>query len=334
MIAGGVTFDATAGALQLVVPSYGLRLVRRFGVQRVGWFLVVAFASLASLHLLEPVGPSGGGFGPDFALNIVYVAGSVLLLIGMGHMDTFFSAYERSRSKEENLNQSWEEQVQKKTASLARANEALLLEISRREQAEAILQESESQYRFLFTENPQPMWVFDLKECRFLAVNKAALRHYGFTSEEFLRLTAQDLLPAEQVESFLGDAAQPCAQAESRSCWKHYKKDQSLIDVEVSARDLSYAGAPARLVVINDLTQMRRRENDTFQARKMELVGQIAGGVAHRFNDILSVIESHTALLRQGARDAAPPNNCRKFPSPPPAAPISVIKCSLPADAN
>ena len=179
--------------LQLVVPSYGLRLVRRFGVQRVGWFLVVAFASLASLHLLEPVNPNGGGFGPDLALNVVYVAGSVLLLIGMGHMHTFFSAYERSRSKEENLNQNWEEQVQKKTASLARANEALLLEISRREQAEAILQESESQYRFLFTENPQPMWVFDLKECRFLAVNKAALRHYGFSSEEFLRLTAQGL---------------------------------------------------------------------------------------------------------------------------------------------
>src|SRR5215469_3990730 len=92
--------DVSAGALQLVVPSYGLRLVRRFGVHRVGWFLVVAFASLASLHLLEPIGPGGRGFGPDFALNIVYVAGSVLLLIGMGHMDTFFSAQLRALTKE------------------------------------------------------------------------------------------------------------------------------------------------------------------------------------------------------------------------------------------
>src|SRR3954469_18614378 len=147
---GPAAFDVSAGALQLVVPSYGLRLVRRFGVQRVGWFLVVAFASLASLHLLEPVGPNGSGFGPDFALNVVYVAGSVLLLIGMGHMDTFFSQHERSRSKEEGLTSHWEAQVQKKTASLARANEALLEEISRRQNAEAILQSSEAQYRFLF----------------------------------------------------------------------------------------------------------------------------------------------------------------------------------------
>src|ERR1700742_4191306 len=128
-------FDATAGALQLFVPSYGLKLVRRFGTHRVGWFLVVAFASLASLHLLEPISPVGPGFGPDLALNIVYAIGSVLLLIGMGHMHTFFSQHEQARSTEETLNNHWQEQVDKKTAHLSRANEALLEEISRREQA-------------------------------------------------------------------------------------------------------------------------------------------------------------------------------------------------------
>jgi two-component system, cell cycle sensor histidine kinase and response regulator CckA len=304
-MSGVGAFDATAGALQLVVPSYGLKLVRRFGTHRVGWFLVVAFASLASLHLLEPVGPVGPGFGPDLALNIVYAVGSVLLLIGMAHMHTYFSQYEQARYSEESLKSHWEEQVKKKTATLERTNEALQQEIVRRQHAESILQESESQYRFLFTENPQAMCVFDLQEYRFLAVNKAALRTYGFTSEEFMRLTPQDLLPPDQVEAFMKDASQSCAYTESRACWQHYRKDQSLIDVELFARDLNYAGAPARLVVIQDLTQMRRREGETFQARKLELAGRIAGGAAHRFNDILSVIESHTALLRQNARDAA-----------------------------
>src|SRR4029079_13836910 len=98
----------------------------------------------------EPVGPNGSGFGPDFALNVVYVAGSVLLLIGMGHMDTFFSQHERARSTEDGLNHHWEAQVEKKTASLARANEALQQEIARRQHAESILQDSEAQYRFLF----------------------------------------------------------------------------------------------------------------------------------------------------------------------------------------
>ena len=298
-------FDVSAGALQLVVPSYGLRLVRRFGVHRVGWFLVVAFATLASLHLLEPVGPSGRGFGPDFALNVVYTAGSVLLLIGMGHMHTFFSAHDQARCSEENLNEQWQDQVEKKTAHLSRANEALQQEIMRRQHAEALLQESEAQYRFLFTENPQPMWVFDLQQCRFLAVNKAALRQYGYSPDEFMRLTPQDLLPSEDVEAFTRELSQSCAHSESRSCWQHYRKDQSLIEVELSMRDLSYSGTPVRLVVIQDLTHRRRRESEAFQANKMELIARISGGAAYRFNDVLSVIESHVAVLRQSVKDPA-----------------------------
>lgn len=303
-MSGGIgAIDATAGALQLVVPSYGLKLVRRFGVHRVGWFLVVAFASLASLHLLEPTSPVGPGFGPDFALNVVYAAGSVLLLIGMGHMQTHFSQFERARTSEEKLNEYWEEKVRKQTATLTEANENLQREVVRRQQAESVLKQSEEQYRFLFTENPQPMWVFALPECRFLAVNKAAARHYGFTPEEFMRMAPQDLLPPDQVEAFVAETGQSCAHAEARGCWQHYRKDQTLIDVELCARDLNYAGARARLVVINDLTQLRRREDEAFQTRKMEVISRMAGATAHRFNDILSAIESHTALLRQNVRD-------------------------------
>lgn len=298
-------FDATAGALQLVVPSYGLRLVRRFGVHRVGWFLVAAFVSLGALHLMAPMDSPSAGLAPEMKLNLVYVIGSVLLLIGMGHMDTFFSQHERSRSSEETLNSQWEEQVQKKTAQLARANETLMEELTRREHAEATLRESEAQYRFLFTENPQPMWVFDLQEYRFLAVNKAAQYQYGFTAEEFTRLTPQDLLPAEQVEAFVKELSEPASQGTLRSCWKHYRKDQALIDVELAARDLNYGGVRARLVTINDITELRSRENETHHARKMELVSRIAGGVAHRFNDILTVIESHTSLARQRPQDPA-----------------------------
>ncbi len=296
-------FDATAGALQLVVPSYGLRLVRRFGVHRVGWFLVAAFVSLGALHLMAPMDAPSAGLAPEMKLNMVYVIGSVLLLIGMGHMDTFFSQYDRSRSETENLNIDWEEQMRKKTAHLARANEALMEEVARREQAEAVLQQSEAQYRFLFSENPQPMWVFDRQQCRFLAVNKAAQRLYGFSSEEFMRLTPQDFLPSEQVEIFLKDVAEPCAQVEARGCWKHYRQGQVLIDVELAARDLDYAGTPARLMAITDITNLREREGAAHQAQKMELISRIAGGVAHRFNDILMVIESHTALVRQRPQD-------------------------------
>ena len=298
-------FDATAGALQLVVPSYGLRLVRRFGTRRVGWFLVAAFVSMAALHLLAPMDSTTVGLAPDMKLNMVYMIGCVLLLIGMGHIDSFFSQYDRSRSSEQKLSSHWEEQVRKKTIHLEQANEALQAEVVRRQHAEAVLRDSEAQYRFLFTENPQPMWVFDLQESRFLAVNKAALRQYGFTAEEFMRLTPQDLLAPEQADAFAQELAQSCAHAESRSCWRHFRKDQTPIDVELVARDLNYAGARARLMSINDLTGFREREGAALQSEKMELMGRMAEGMGRRFNDILSAIESHTSLLKQNIREPA-----------------------------
>lgn len=298
-------FGVAAGALQLFVPSYGFRLVRRFGAHRVGWFLVTAFCSLAALHLLEPMKPAGCGLSPELMINLVYAVGSVLLLIGMSHIDTLISQSDRSRSNEEILTSRWQAQVQNETAFLARTNDALQQEIANRKHAEAALRESEAQYRFTFTENPRPMWVLDLRECRFLAVNKAALRHYGFTAEEFMRLTPQDLLPPEQVPAFMQEMATSYARTESRGQWKHYRKNQTLIDVEITVRDFTYASVPARLVVVDDISDLLRREDEAYQGSKMELASRIAGGVARQFSEVLLSIENHTDHLRRKPHDTA-----------------------------
>src|SRR5436853_489031 len=68
-----------------------------------------------------------------------------------------------------------------------------------REQAVAALQESEAQYRALFESTPYPMWVFDLETHRVLAVNGAAIKHYGYSREEFLALRIEDLRPGEDI---------------------------------------------------------------------------------------------------------------------------------------
>src|SRR2546430_12925461 len=64
----------------------------------------------------------------------------------------------------------------------------------------AALQESEAQYRALFESTPYPMWVFDLETHRVLAVNGAAIKHYGYSREEFLALRIEDLRPARSEE--------------------------------------------------------------------------------------------------------------------------------------
>src|SRR5215510_13789103 len=192
-------FNLFAGVLQLIVPSYGLRLVRRFGAHRVGWFRVAAFASLAALHLVEPLRPLSNS---GLRLDLVFAFASGLLLIGMSHLETLLSERQDAKREEQRLEREVELQVKEKTADLTSANEELVKEIARREQKEKALRESEAQYRFLFTENPEPMWIFDLRTFRFLAVNHAAVRQYGFSNEEFTGMTARDLVPADAMSAF------------------------------------------------------------------------------------------------------------------------------------
>ena len=296
MTSDGVSTVVT-GLLQLSVPSYAFRLVRRFGTQQVGWFIVTAFASLALLHLLGPLRPSGHGAGSIIITDIGYAAGSVLLLIGMCHVETLFKERQRARWHETSLRDALDSQAKQETAHLIKANQDLQQEIARRDELTEELRQAEARYRQLFEENPQPMWILDLRTSRFLVVNHSALRQYGFTAEEFAGLSGRDILLPSSAAEFVQDLSRACPNVESRGIWQHCKKDGNLIEVEVTAVDLNFGSRLARLVVAQDVTHRRRREMDLRQAHKMEIVGQVAGGIAHHFNNILAVIEGHTSAL-------------------------------------
>ena len=62
-----------------------------------------------------------------------------------------------------------------------------------REQTTEKPTESEEQYRLLFESNPHPMWVYDRKTLSLLAVNDAAIQHYGYSRDEFLSITIKDI---------------------------------------------------------------------------------------------------------------------------------------------
>src|SRR2546427_8503505 len=84
-------FTIIASALQLGVPSYALRLIRRFGLQSVGWFVAIAFACLALVHLVAPWKAPLPGAGMGLSVDAAYAIGSVLLLIGMGHLESLLN---------------------------------------------------------------------------------------------------------------------------------------------------------------------------------------------------------------------------------------------------
>src|SRR5213075_214136 len=91
--------------------------------------------------------------------------------------------------------------------------------------------ESEEGYRLLFESNPQPMWIYDRETLAFLAVNDAAVEHYGYSHEEFLRMTVKDIRPPEDVPWLLEkiSAIKPGMNSASS---RHLKKNGRLFPVE------------------------------------------------------------------------------------------------------
>jgi diguanylate cyclase (GGDEF)-like protein/PAS domain S-box-containing protein len=128
-----------------------------------------------------------------------------------------------------------------------------------REAAET-LRQSEANFRVLFANNPHPMWVYDLKSLRFLEVNLAATEHYGFTRDEFLSMTVQDIRPPEDHDRLTDFLASSDAPRQVSREWRHRIKDGRIIYVDITSHRLDFAGSAAMLVLAQDITE--RRELD------------------------------------------------------------------------
>ena len=118
----------------------------------------------------------------------------------------------------------------------------------------------ETHYRQLFESNPLPMWLYDTKTLAFLAVNDAAVVHYGYTREQFLAMTIKDIRPSEDVAQLLANVNAVKADSELSGPWRHRKRDGTEIFVEIASHSIDFSGLSARLVLANDVTDRQRIE--------------------------------------------------------------------------
>ena len=121
--------------------------------------------------------------------------------------------------------------------------------------------EAEESFKLVFEDNPVPMWLFDPETLKFLAVNDAAVIHYGYDRASFLKLTLLDIVPQrdrDAIEQAIRN--RPGADGGPSHLWQHFKADGTEIDVLTYWRHTMFCDRPAQLVAIMDVTAKRQAE--------------------------------------------------------------------------
>ena len=191
--------------------------------------------------------------------------------------------------------------------SMALANsrlyESVQSELAERKKVEKSLYASENMFRELFENVADPVYISDSRG-KIISANNQACIEMGYSLEELLQLHIFDLdavfTTPEMVASHFNELSKTGSVTfESR----HQRKNGSQFPVEINARTFDMKRQQYVIGVARNLSERKRSEEERLnlekqllQAQKMELVGLLAGGVAHDFNNMLGVILGHTEL--------------------------------------
>ncbi len=142
----------------------------------------------------------------------------------------------------------------------AYTNWLLKKHVAEHETANELARKSEEKYHLLFANNPQPMWIVDIETLEFLDVNQAAINHYGFSRDEFLAMTINDIRPPEDKPAVKSYMEKISSDYNMAGIWRHKKKNGEIIHVEIVLYSVVYQNRNALHVLIHDISERRKVE--------------------------------------------------------------------------
>jgi len=170
-------------------------------------------------------------------------------------------------------------------------------EIVDRRALEISLRKSEEGFRELFESNPAPMWVWDIADQRILEVNDAAILSYGYSREEFLKKRITDVVFAEDLDrEIISKLDEKFIHVEGI---RHRLANGQVIETETYSHQFEYQAREARQSLCLDISARRLVEAELRQSQKMEAVGQLTGGLAHDFNNLIGIVVGNLDILME-----------------------------------
>ncbi len=165
-----------------------------------------------------------------------------------------------------------EQQLKKFNSELGKQVEDRTLEVQK---VVSQLLASEKKYKLLFEHNPLPMWMMTMPDMDITDVNDAAIHHYGYTRQAFLKLNLRDIHPPSDVNTFVRYMQENTSGYYSAGVWRQHKQNRSIIFVEIYTYSMRLDGRDIRLILSHDITQKVEVEKKLKQS--LEQVRMLSG---------------------------------------------------------
>ena len=169
-------------------------------------------------------------------------------------------------------------------------NIQLRKDIERRRQVEAALAASERQFRAMIDQAGDAVFLYD-SSGKIRIVNQAACHRLGYDRENLLNLTIRAIEPEAVSANKIATIREQMDFHEPEVVeTRHQRRDKLFIPVEVSRTCIQYGGESLILSIARDLTERKLMDEQIRQSRKMAAMTTLTAGIAHNFNNLLSVI--------------------------------------------